>query len=236
VREIKDSATVLQSGPPDWQPGSRLLALSCPASKPLKFRRATWHSSGKGQTLSAEDWAQWSAPGNKAKWNEFIKLATYRREAEDVARRTRTLRNHSVLQNSKVRQPLREYQPLDLVKVWRKCWPHHRGLRGGHKLNFKPHWIGHGRAVTMEVKAGDHDSERKHIVWVIIDSNWPGRSSSRTRSRWSLSSVKMVQRSQTHRGYSWRKALQGFDSSVEASHTSQVQESHELHAYASHTR
>ena len=104
---------------------------------------------------------------------EFTKLVTARVKAEEVARTNRGKRVLSRLANTTVRQPLRTFQTMDLVKVWRRVWPQeqHKGPRGGFKKSGRPHWIGPGRVVFHEVlphqDAGD---DRRHIVWVLIGS------------------------------------------------------------------
>ena len=77
----------------------------------------------------------------------------------------------SRLKNSSVRQPLRTFQPTQLVKVWQREWPAHlhQGRRGGTKKSAKPHWIGPGRVIFHEVLPHQEEGdERRHIVWVLI--------------------------------------------------------------------
>ena len=64
---------------------------------------------------------------------EFVKLITARQQAEQVATNTRAKRILSKLANSTVRQPLRQFAPMDLVKIWRPVWPkqQYQGPRGG---------------------------------------------------------------------------------------------------------
>ena len=98
-------------------------------------------------------------------------LVRARQSAEEVARKTRSLRVMSRLRNSTVRQPLRTFSPMDLVKVWRREWPHHlhSGKRGGFKISGKPHWVGPGRVVFHEVLPHQAEGdERRHIVWVLM--------------------------------------------------------------------
>ncbi|CAE7799282.1 GIP [Symbiodinium sp. CCMP2456] len=102
---------------------------------------------------------------------DYMRLVTARQKAEEIAIATRAQRALSKLANTTVRQPLREFSPMDLVKVWRRVWPReqHTGPRGGFKKSGKPHWIGPGRVIFSEVlphqSEGDH---RRHIVWVLI--------------------------------------------------------------------
>eukprot|EP00439_Symbiodinium_sp_Y106_P012966 s3447_g1.t3 len=103
---------------------------------------------------------------------DFAKLVTARQRAEEIARTTRATRVLGKLQNTTVRQPLRNFSPMDLIKVWRRVWPaeQHRGPRGGFKKAGRPHWIGPGRVVFSEVLPHQKDLEddRRHIVWVLI--------------------------------------------------------------------
>jgi hypothetical protein len=61
----------------------------------------------------------------------------------------------SQLKNSSVKQPLRTFEPMDLVMVWRKQWPAHLvapGRRGGFQRSIRPRWIGPGRDVLFFMK------------------------------------------------------------------------------------
>ena len=103
---------------------------------------------------------------------DFSRLVVGRQRAEEIARTTRAKRALTKLNNTTVRQPLRQYTPMDLVKVWRKVWPQeqHKGPRSGFKKSGRPHWIGPGRVVFSEVLPHQRDQEdsRRHVVWVLI--------------------------------------------------------------------
>ena len=104
---------------------------------------------------------------------EFVKLVQARTDAERIARNSRARRVLSRLANTTVRQPLREFSPMELVKVWRKVWPQQqfKGPRGGFRKSGRPHWIGPGRVVFHEVLPHQEgDDARRHIVWVLIGS------------------------------------------------------------------
>ena len=125
---------------------------------------------GKEYSLTDEDVRTYTAANFK---DEFSKLVALREKAEMTARHTRAKRVLSKLGNTTVRQPLRQYQPLDLVKVWRKVWPstQHHGPRGGLKKSGRPHWIGPGRVVFSEVLPHqEQGDDRRHIVWVLVGS------------------------------------------------------------------
>ncbi|OLP77023.1 hypothetical protein AK812_SmicGene42960 [Symbiodinium microadriaticum] len=125
---------------------------------------------GREYSLTDEDVRTMSAADYK---DEFVKLVSARERAEAVAIRTRAQRVLSKLSNTSVRQPLRTYKPMDLVKVWRRVWPKEQfqGPRGGLRKSGKPHWIGPGRVVFNEVLPHQEaDDERRHIVWVLIGS------------------------------------------------------------------
>ncbi|CAE7443123.1 Cacna1h [Symbiodinium natans] len=105
--------------------------------------------------------------------DEFVRLVQARRKAEEIARSSRAKRVLSKLGNTTVRQPVRQFAPMDLVKVWRKVWPQHqfKGPRGGFKKSGRPHWIGPGRVVFHEVLPHqDHSDDRRHVVWVLVGS------------------------------------------------------------------
>ncbi|CAE7295575.1 GIP [Symbiodinium sp. CCMP2592] len=104
---------------------------------------------------------------------EFARLVTQRQKAEEIALKSRSQRILTKLSNSTVRQPLRTFKEMDLVKIWRKLWPQevHRGPRGGFKLSGRPHWIGPGRVVFHEILPQQSpEDDRRHIVWVLIGS------------------------------------------------------------------
>ena len=105
--------------------------------------------------------------------DDFTRLVAAREKAEAVAKETRAKRILTKLGNTTVRQPLRTYHPMDLVKIWRKVWPkdQFQGPRGGLKKSGRPHWIGPGRVVFSEVLPHqDADDDRRHIVWVLVGS------------------------------------------------------------------
>ena len=103
--------------------------------------------------------------------SDYVSLVQARQKAEEVAVRTRAKRALSKLSNTIVRQPLRSYEPMELVKIWRKLQPDyvHKGARGGLKMAGRPRWIGPGRVIFQETLAhqqeGDH---RRHILWVLV--------------------------------------------------------------------
>ena len=105
--------------------------------------------------------------------SDFARLVTCRQRAEEIARQAKAKRTLTKLNNTSVRQPLRQFSPLDLVKVWRKVWPkeQHAGPRGGFKKSGRPHWIGPGRVLFQEALPHQrHGEERIHVVWVLIGS------------------------------------------------------------------
>ncbi|CAE7227902.1 GIP [Symbiodinium sp. CCMP2456] len=123
---------------------------------------------GKEYNLNDEDVRTLTASEFKG---EYSKLVSLRESAEAVAKKTRARRVLSKLGNTTVRQPLRSFHPMQLVKVWRKVWPReqHQGPRGGLKKAGRPHWVGPGRVVFNEVLPHQeaHD-DRRHIVWVLV--------------------------------------------------------------------
>ena len=125
---------------------------------------------GSQYNLSDEDVRTFSNSGSV---DDFSKLVTAREEAQAVALRTRGRRVLSKLANSTVRQPLRSFSPMDLVKIWRRVWPKEQfqGPRGGLKKSGCPHWVGPGRVVFSEILPHQEaDDDRRHIVWVLVGS------------------------------------------------------------------
>ena len=127
---------------------------------------------GQNYNITDEDYRTF-ASWPRSQQQDFTALVTARQQAVEVARRTRATRVLPKLANTAVRQPLREFKEMDLVKIWRKQWPAeiYKGPRGGSKKSCRPHWIGPGRVIFHEVlpqpQEGDH---RRHIVWVLIGS------------------------------------------------------------------
>ena len=125
---------------------------------------------GSQYNLSDEDvrtFASANCPDN------FTKLVTAREQAQATALKTRGRRVLSKLANSTVRQPLKTFAAMDLVKIWRRVWPkeQHQGPRGGLKKSGRPHWVGPGRVIFSEVLPHqDADDDRRHIVWVLVGS------------------------------------------------------------------
>ena len=123
---------------------------------------------GKHYSLSDEDVRTFATTGQN---DDFTRVITLRQQAEEIAVRTRARRVLSRLHNTTVRQPLREFQPFDLVKIWRHVWPHEqiKGTRGGFRKSGRPHWAGPGRVIFQEVLPHqERGDERRHIVWVLI--------------------------------------------------------------------
>ncbi|CAE7223872.1 unnamed protein product [Symbiodinium sp. CCMP2592] len=105
--------------------------------------------------------------------SDFARLVVCRQRAEEIARQAKAKRVLVKLHNTSVRQPLRQFSPLDLVKVWRKVWPkeQHSGPRGGFKKSGRPHWIGPGRILFQEaLPHQQRGEERIHVVWVLVGS------------------------------------------------------------------
>ncbi|OLQ06342.1 hypothetical protein AK812_SmicGene10384 [Symbiodinium microadriaticum] len=172
VQDVKMTASAIYLDAMDQDPYVTLhLATSALNSTEYTagFSSFQW-AYGKEYSLTDEDVRTYTAANFK---DEFSKLMALREKAEATARHTRAKRVLSKLGNTIVRQPLRQYQPLDLVKVWRKVWPstQHHGPRGGLKKSGRPHWIGPGRVVFSEVLPHqEQGDDRRHIVWVLVGS------------------------------------------------------------------
>ena len=100
---------------------------------------------------------------------EFQRLLALRHQAEQLARQSRAEGVLSKLKNPCPRQPIREFSPTTLVKVWRKALPHetHKGRRSGFAESAKPQWIGPGRVLFQELLPGQEDPDWRHVVWVV---------------------------------------------------------------------
>ena len=123
---------------------------------------------GKEYSLNDEDVRTFSLSEYKDGF-----AVTARENAQAIAAKTRARRVLTRLGNTTVRQPLRQFHAMDLVKIWRRVWPKEQfqGPRGGLKKSGRPHWIGPGRVVFNEVLPHQEgDDGRRHIVWVLIGS------------------------------------------------------------------
>ena len=172
IQDVKMTASAIQLEALDQDPFVTLY-LTASALNATEFTAGyTAHQwcFGKTYSLSDEDIRTYEQiPSDRQ--TDFIKLVNSRARAEEVARRTRAQRVVSKLGNTTVRQPLREYHPMDLVKVWRKLWPAevYKGPRGGLKRAGRPHWVGPGRVIFHEVLPHQgRDDDRRHIVWVLV--------------------------------------------------------------------
>ncbi|CAE7206837.1 unnamed protein product [Symbiodinium sp. CCMP2592] len=145
VQDIKHTASAIQLESLEQDPFVTLyLATSALNSTEYTAGYSSFQwAFGKKYSLSDEDVRTFHNIGSDV---DYVKLVTARQEAETVAQKTRAKRVLSKLGNTTVRQPLRTYSPLDLVKVWRKVWPKelHVGPRGGYRKSGRPHWIGLG--------------------------------------------------------------------------------------------
>eukprot|EP00438_Fugacium_kawagutii_P003117 Skav222832 [mRNA] locus=scaffold1338:43482:51341:- [translate_table: standard] len=120
--------------------------------------------------LTDEDVATHAQLRDDYPFAEFSKLLTNRVMAEMHARKARAENTLTRLQNSSSRQPIREYRPSELVKVWRKLLPHeaHKGKRGGFVKSAKPHWVGPARVLFSELLPHQDGHDRRHVVWVVL--------------------------------------------------------------------
>ena len=176
IKDVKMTASAIQLGQPTLPPGVSL-QLACAALNSTEYTKG--YSSfqwcyGKDYTITDEEIRTFDSLPDTTKHFEYEALVRARQGAEEVARRTRALRVMSKLKNSSVKQPLRTFEPMDLVMVWRKQWPAHLlapGRRGGFQRSIKPHWIGPGRVVFHEVLHHQEEGdERRHILWVLVGS------------------------------------------------------------------
>ena len=117
---------------------------------------------GRDYTISEEDSRNFAQLSER---ETYSNLVAARQKAEDAARKSRAQRILSKLNNTRVRQPLRDYKPTELVMVWRQVLPKdvHTGPRGGSKKSSKPGWIGPGRVVFSEPKSYPIKIQTTHV-------------------------------------------------------------------------
>ena len=122
---------------------------------------------GQQFSFSDEDQSAMSRLMPTARDRDFTQLMANRSSAEDIARKVRAQSALGKLRNSKARQPLQVFYPMELVKVWRK-YAAEQGPRGGMHKTFRAQWLGPGRVVFHEVLQGQRpEDQRRHIVWVV---------------------------------------------------------------------
>ena len=172
VKDVKMTASAIQLGDPAQDPviTLHLAVAAMNSTEYVKGYSPFQWCYGKDYSITDEDVRTFAALPDAAD-DDYARLVHRRQSAEEVARKTRALRVMSKLANSKVRQPIRTFLPMQLVMVWKKQWPHHvhQGRRGGGRPSVKPHWIGPGRVVFHEVLPHQHHTdERRHIVWVLL--------------------------------------------------------------------
>ena len=170
VQETKNVASKIHLSNPSLDPQTSL-ALATHAMNATEhvsgFTPLQWVY-GKQFTFSEEDERVLSQMMPEARDRDFTQLMAARSKAEDVARKVRAQQTLSKLRNSKVRQPLQVFQPMDLVKIWRK-YSQDGGPRGGLKRLGKSQWLGPDRVVFHEMIRGQRPEDpRRHIVWVVV--------------------------------------------------------------------
>ena len=170
VQDVKHTASAISQDDPDLSLDI-VLHLTVSALNATEFTAgysAHQWAFGKAHRPTDEDLRS-IATGDPR--NNFTKIVLARERAEEIARTTRAKRALSKLGNTTVRQPVRDFAPMTLVKVWRKVWPkeQHAGNRGGFWKSGRPHWIGPGRVIFNEMLPHQTDErDRKHVVWVLI--------------------------------------------------------------------
>lgn len=170
IQDVKTTATAIHLEDTGQDP-KVTLALTASSLNATEFTAGfssfQW-AFGSQYSLADEDYRTFSQLDTTM---DFQRLVQARQKAEEVAVRTRARRVLSKLSNTTVRQPLRTFEPMDLVKVWRRYQPadQHLGKRGGLKKSGRPHWIGPGRIIFQEVLPHQSpDDARRHICWVLI--------------------------------------------------------------------
>lgn len=173
VQEVKDVASKISMNQPSLSPET-VLSLTTHALNSAEFVQGFTPFQrvyGRQFSLSDEDERTMALISPDVPSNEFLELMTRRSMAEEVARKQRALRTMSKLHNSRVRQPLQVFQPMDLVKIWRK-YTTDGGSRSGLRRTGKNQWLGPGRVVFHEVIRDQTPGDpRRHIVWVIVAGN-----------------------------------------------------------------
>ena len=171
VQEVKTVASKTTLSFPALS-ANAILALSIPSLNATEIVQGyTPHQWVYGKQFSFSDEDEHSmqqilpdVPGH-----DFISLLANRQQAEEIARKARSQLVLGKLRNSKVRQPLQVFQPMDLVKIWRR-YSADGGARGGLRQFSHPQWLGPGRVVFHEFM----DKGLKKKGDTSCGSSWPG--------------------------------------------------------------
>ena len=172
IQIIKETATIIHKSMPD-QHVAVSLALATSAVNSTEyvkgFSSLQWVF-GRQMEITDEEFKQQISIPEHRQQDQFIRLMNQRQMAEECARKARALSTISKLKNTSVKQPWRTFNLAEPVMVWRKYLPptFHKGKRGGLKKTVKPRWVGPGRVVLHELIPGQHEDDRKGIVWVVI--------------------------------------------------------------------
>ena len=174
VQEVKDVATKIVLANPDLSPAT-CLALATNALNSTEYVQGytpfQWVYGSQPRLDDDEDVSAFPIDPTEAIGGDFTALLQRRQAAEEIARKVKADRTLNKLHNSKVRQPLQTFAPMDLVKIWRKK-SDPTGPRGGTRKQNRAQWIGPGRVVFHETINGQHpQDQRRHIVWVVIGGN-----------------------------------------------------------------
>ncbi|CAE7462825.1 GIP [Symbiodinium sp. CCMP2592] len=170
IQDVKHTASAISQDDPALPP-EVVLQLTVAALNATEFTAgysAHQWAFGKAHRATDEDLRSFATGDPK---DDYAKIVASRQRAEEIARHTRARRVLSKLNNTIVRQPVRDFPPMTLVKVWRKVWPkeQYSGNRGGLKKSGRPHWVGPGRVIFNEMLPHQSDEgDRKHVVWVLI--------------------------------------------------------------------
>ena len=170
VQEVENVASKVSLSFPSCSPPS-IVAISVNALNSTEVNQGyaphQWVY-GKQFTFTEEDERSMQLAMPEVEGPDFVTLLSNRHVAEELARKARAQVVLNKLHNSKARQPLQVFEPMDLVKIWRK-YSTDGGGRGGLRKLGHAQWLGPGRVVFHEVIHGQRPGdERRHIVWVIV--------------------------------------------------------------------
>ena len=165
IKDLKFTASAIQLEALDQDPVTTLVLAASALNSCEYVSGYTSHqwAFGRDYNLTDEDNRTFQQLAPRLTYSNLVAA---RQKAEDIARNSRAKRILSKLANSKARQPLRQFNPTQLVKVWRKVLPSDQfiGPRGGLRKSGKPGWIGPGRVIFSEVLP--HQAPDDHVdMW-----------------------------------------------------------------------
>ena len=156
---MKETASRIHASSPDQDPEISL-ALATAAVNSTEYSKgysSIQRAFGRQAELTDDELRQHFHLPIDCQQDQFARLLTQRRSAEEHARKARADHVLSRIKNMTVKQPRRNFDLAEPVMVWRKFLlpSFHKGV----KRTVKPTWIGPGRVVLHELIPGQVEGD-----------------------------------------------------------------------------